>query len=295
MAVETRGDLYAEANLIKKADLARAREIDFVFQFNDGIKKLLEALGTTRKIAKVQGTQLKAYKAQGTLQSGVVGEGELIPLSKYTTVPVVIQEIVLKKWRKSTSAEAILEKGYDQAHDMTMAAMLKDIQKGIKQDFFTFLATGTGVASGATFQAAIAQAWGQLQVKWEDSDIQAVHFLNPEDVADWLSTANAHLASAFGFSYLENFLGMGTVVLNSYVPKGKVYSTAKDNIVLYYVPVSSDIFGANLTFTVDETGYVGVKETGVYQTMTDEDVAVSGIRLFAERIDGIIVSSITGA
>lgn len=295
MAVETRGDLYAEANLIKKADLARAREIDFAFQFNDGIKKLLEALGTTRKIAKVQGTQLKAYKATGTLQSGVVGEGELIPLSKYTTTPVVIQEIVLKKWRKSTSAEAILEKGYDQAHDMTMAAMLKDIQKGIKQDFFTFLATGTGVASGATFQAAIAQAWGQLQIKWEDTDIQAVHFLNPEDVADYLSTASISLQSAFGMTYVENFLGMGTVILNSYVPQGKVFSTAKDNIVLYYVPVTSDIFGANLTFTVDESGYIGVKETGVYQTMTDEDVAVSGIRLFAERIDGIIVSTITGA
>ena len=295
MAVETRGDLYAEANLIKKADLARAREIDFAFQFNDGIKKLLEALGTTRKIAKVQGTQLKAYKATGALQSGVVGEGELIPLSKYTTTPVVIQEIVLKKWRKSTSAEAILEKGYDQAHDMTMAAMLKDIQKGIKQDFFTFLATGTGLASGATFQAAIAQAWGQLQIKWEDTDIQAVHFLNPEDVADYLSTASISLQSAFGMTYVENFLGMGTVILNSYVPQGKVFSTAKDNIVLYYVPVTSDIFGANLTFTVDESGYIGVKETGVYQTMTDEDVAVSGIRLFAERIDGIIVSTITGA
>ena len=286
---------YPEDNLIKKADLARAREIDFVFQFQDGIKKLLEALGTTRKIAKQQGTQIKAYKANGTLESGVVAEGDLIPLSKYQTVPVVFEEIVLKKWRKSTSAEAILEKGYDQAHDMTTAAMLKDIQRGIKQDFFTFIATGTGVASGATFQAAIAQAWGQLQVKWEDTDIQAVHFLNPEDVADYLSTAPISLQSAFGMSYLENFLGMGTVVLNSYVPKGKVISTAKDNIVLYYIPVSSDIFGANLTFQTDDTGYIGIHEGGVYNTMTDEDVAVSGIRLFAERLDGIIVSTITGA
>lgn len=282
----------AENNLIKKADLARAREIDFVYLFNDGIKKLMEALGVTRKIAKQQGTTLKAYKAVGTLENGVVGEGEVIPLSKYKTVPFTFDEITLKKWRKATSAEAIIERGYDQAHDMTMNALLKDIQKGIKNQFFNFLATGTTTAYGATFQAAIAQAWGKLQVLFEDTDIEAVYFMNQLDVADYLSEHGITLETAFGFSYLANFMGLGTVIFNSNVPRGTVYATAKSNIVLYYIPVNGAGLDNAFEFTSDETGYVGIHEGAVYNNMTDEDVAISGIVLFAERIDGIVVSTI---
>ena len=151
--------MAAETNLIMKADLARAREIDFTYRFGESIKKLMEALGVTRKIPKQAGTMLKAYKAKGTLQDGNVAEGELIPLSKYATEPVEFEEITLKKWRKATSAEAIIEKGYNQAVVMTKDAMLKDIQKGIRKDFFDFIATGKGKATGATFQATLAQAW----------------------------------------------------------------------------------------------------------------------------------------
>ena len=286
---------YPETNLIKKADLARAREIDFVWQFNDGIKKLLEALGVTRKIPKQQGTTLKAYKATGTLENGEVAEGDLIPLSKYEVEPVTFAEITLKKWRKATSAEAIVERGYDQAHDMTSAALIKDVQKGIKNQFFAFLATGQGTATGATFQAALAQAWAQLQIKFEDTDIEAVYFMNQLDVADYLADHDVTLEQAFGMTYLSNFLGMGTVIFNSNVPQGKVYATAKDNIVLYYIPVNGAGLENAFEFTSDETGYIGVHEGAVYNNMTDEDVAISGVVLFAERLDGIIVGTITGA
>ena len=92
----------AETNLIKKEDLARAREIDFAYRFGESIKKLMEALGVTRKIAKQAGTTLKAYKATGTLQDGNVAEGDLIPLSKYVTEPVAFEEIKIKKGRQQT-------------------------------------------------------------------------------------------------------------------------------------------------------------------------------------------------
>ena len=49
----------ADTNLIKKADLARAREIEFVSMFGENVRKLMEALGVTRKIAKQAGTALK--------------------------------------------------------------------------------------------------------------------------------------------------------------------------------------------------------------------------------------------
>ena len=115
--------MAAEENLIKKSDLVRAREIEFVALFGESIKKLVEALGVTRKIPKQAGYTLKAYKATGTLQPGTVAEGDLIPLSKYQTEAVSYAEIVLKKWRKATSAEAIIEKGYDQAVQMTTDRM----------------------------------------------------------------------------------------------------------------------------------------------------------------------------
>ena len=287
--------MAAETNLIKSEDLARAREIDFTYRFSESIKKLMEALGVTRKIAKQAGTVLKAYKATGTLQDGNVAEGDLIPLSKYVTEPVSFDEITLKKWRKATSAEAIVEKGYNQAVVMTTDAMLKDVQKGIRSNFFGFLATGTGVATGDTFQATLAQAWGQLQVLFEDDDIQSVYFMNPLDVADYLATANISLQTAFGMTYVENFLGLGTVIFNSSVPKGKIYATAKDNLVLYYIPVNGADLNEAFSFTSDQTGLIGIHEAPDYTNMTASDTVVSGIVLFAERLDGVVVGTISGA
>jgi hypothetical protein len=287
--------MAAENNLIKSEDLVRAREIEFTYTFGDSLKKLLESLGVTRKIPKQAGTTLKAYKATGTLEDGNVAEGDLIPLSKYVTEPVTSEEITLKKWRKATSAEAIIEKGYSQAVTMTTDAMLKDVQKGIRKNFFDFIATGTGVASGATFQATLAQAWGQLQVLFEDDEIGAVYFMNPLDVADYLATANITLQTAFGMTYVENFLGLGTVFFNSSVPKGKIYATAKDNIVLYYIPVNGADLNEAFSFTSDATGLIGIHEAPDYTNMTASDTVVSGLVLFAERIDGIVVGTIAGA
>ena len=287
--------MAAEQNLIKSEDLARAREIDFTYRFSESIKKLMEALGVTRKIAKQAGTVLKAYKATGTLQDGNVAEGDLIPLSKYITEPVSFDEITLKKGRKATSAEAIVEKGYNQAVVMTTDAMLKDVQKGIRANFFDFLGTGTGVAKGDTFQATLAQSWGQLQVLFEDDDIQSVYFMNPLDVADYLATANISLQTAFGMTYVENFLGLGTVIFNSSVPKGKIYATAKDNLVLYYIPVNGADLNEAFSFTSDQTGLIGIHEAPDYTNMTASDTVVSGIVLFAERLDGVVVGTIGGA
>ena len=285
----------AETNLIKKEDLARAREIDFAYRFGESIKKLMEALGVTRKLPKQAGTVLKAYKATGTLQDGAVAEGETIPLSKYITEPVNFAEIVLKKWRKATSAEAIVERGYNQAVVMTKEAMLKDVQKGIRKDFFDFLATGTGKAEGSTFQAALANSWGQLQVLFEDDEIQSVYFMNPLDVADYLATANISLQNAFGMTYVKDFLGLGTVIFNSSVPKGKIFATAADNLVLYYIPVNGADLNEAFDFTSDSTGLIGVHESPDYTNMTASDTVVSGIALFAERIDGVVVATIGSA
>ena len=282
----------ADANLIRKADLVRVREVDFVNQYGYSVKKLTEALGVTRKIAKQAGTILKSYKATGTLEDGLVAEGEVIPLSKYKTEAVNYKDIIPKKWRKATTAEAIIERGFDQAVGMTTEKMLQDIQKGVRKEFFDFLLTGTGKADGATFQAALAQAWGQMQVLFEDDAVSVVHFMNPLDVADYLSTAQVTMQTTFGMNYVEDFLGLGTVFFNSSVPKGKIITTAKENVVLYYVPVNGADLGEAFSFTSDETGLIGIHEEPDYTNLTCMDVAMSGLTLFAERIDGVVISTI---
>jgi hypothetical protein len=282
----------AETNLIKKADLARAREIDFALQFSGSINTLVEMLGITRKIPKQAGTSLKTYRAVGTLAGGDVAEGETIPLSKYTTEPVTFGELKLKKWRKATTAEAIIERGFDQAVALTTDKMLRDAQSAIRSEFVTFLGTGTGTAEGDTLQAALADAWGQLQIKYEDNAIEAAYFLNPLDMAEYLGQAQITTQTAFGMTYIADFLGLGTVVLTGSVPKGTFYATAKENIVLYYVPVNGADLGEAFAFTSDELGLIGIHEEADYSNMTAADTVINGMVLFAERQDGIVVGSI---
>ena len=284
----------AEQNLIKKADLQRVREIDFVERFAESTQKLIEMLGVTRLEPRQAGTVLKVYKATGQLvNDGTVAEGDIIPLSKYTVSGTAVGEMALKKWRKATSAEAISEKGYDQAVTMTETRMIKDVQAAIKNQFTTFLATGTGVASGNGLQAALAAAWGQLQIKFEDNDIESVYIVNPLDIADYLGSADVTLQTAFGLTYIENFLGLGTVIMTSAVTKGTFYATAKDNIVLYYLPVASGGFDGAFEFTADNPGFIGMHEEPDYTNMTSSETVVSGINIFAERLDGVIVGTIT--
>ncbi len=285
----------AENNTIMQADLARVRVADFNLQFTGNLQKLTEALGVTRKIAVQEGASLKMLKVTGTLESGNVAEGELIPLSKYQTTEVPVGEVKLNKWRKGTTAEAILKGGYDQAVGATTDKMVKDIQKTIRGDLFTFMATGTGSASGASLQAALANGWGKLAVLFEDDAVETVYFLNPMDVADYLGTAQVEMQTLFGMNYIKNFLGLGDVFLNSNVPAGKYYATAKDNIVLYYVNVGAGDIKAAFGLTTDETGYIGINEYPDKDTARVIDLVMSGVTFFPERQDGIVVGTIAGA
>ena len=278
---------------VKAADLAKVRDVDFTERFVAGIQTLMKMLGTTRKIEKKAGEVLKVYKVTGTLENGVVEEGEVIPLSKYKTTYEPIGEAGLKKWRKQTTAEAISSKGYGQAVNDTNNKMLKDIQKGIRKNFVDFLATGTGKATGVGLQAAMAQVWGQMQVLFEDTAIETVYFMNPLDVADYLGTAQISTQTAFGMSYIENFLGMGTAILASDIPKGKIYATAAENIVLYYINVTGSDLAQAFNLQADATGLIGIHTDPVYNNLSSETVAASGVGLFAENLGGVVVGTIT--
>lgn len=301
-----------ETNVITTTEMKKVREVDFVTQFtHTSLQKLLEALGVTRKIPMIDGTTMYYYKTTGTLHSGIVPEGEIIPLSKYERVKTAIGEITLKKWRKAATAEAILKSGYNEAVRETDAKLLADVQNGIRGDFFTYLggivqpasgtegqsgyvpAVGTSV-TGATFQEVMAKTWGQLQVLFENDTAEIVHFVHPSTIATYLATAPITMQTAFGMTYIENFLGMGTVILNSRVPANYVYSTAKENLVMYYVPVTSEAMSA-FDMTADETGYIGI--TSGYKTEQRaqiESMVMSGIQFLVEYSDGVVKGQVTG-
>lgn len=286
--------MAAETNTILTNDLAKVRVVDFTYQFTGSIRKFTEALGITRKIALQDGTTVKAYKITGELEDGKVAEGELIPLSKYSSEEVAIGEIKLNKWRKGTSAEAILKSGYDHACGETTDKMVRDVQKSIRTSFIEALASGTGEASGVGLQAALADGWGQLQVLFEDDAVDTVYILNPLDVAEYLGSAQVTMQTVFGMNYIEDFLGLGSVFTNSGVPKGTFYATAKENLVMYYINVATSELGRAFGLTTDETGYIGINEYPDKDTARVLDLVMSGILFYPERIDGIVVGTITG-
>lgn len=282
-----------ETNVITTQQMAKVREVDFVNRFSDNIlRKLIEALGVTRKVPMMEGTALYVYKTTGTLQSGVVPEGEIIPLSQYERTKSPVGEITIKKWRKAVTAEAIKKSGYNEAVNETDAKMLSDIQTGIRSDFFGFLNGLDGTVVGAsTLQAVLAKTWGNLQVLFENDAIEAVHFINPLTIADYLATAQISMQTAFGMNYIEDFLGMGTVIMNSQIPVGHVISTAKENIIMYYLTMNGEVAQA-FNLTADETGYIGVHNSQTDNRAQIELLAMSGIQFLVEYADGVVLGQI---
>ena len=297
-------DTTAETDLTKAENMQRAREVDFVTQFtHKSLSKLIEVLGVTRKIPMMEGTTMYIYTTSGTLKTGDVPEGEIIPLSNYKQEKKAVGEITLKKWRKAVSAEAIKKSGYDEAVQNTDAQMLRDVQNTIRTDLFEFLngdysegkindESATSV-TGKTLQEALAKAWGELQVKFEDDTAEAVYFLNPQDVADYLATANISTQTVFGMNYVENFLGLGTVIMTSRVTKGTFIATAKQNFILYYLTMNGDVARA-FSLTADDLGYIGIKSGYQNEERAQiESLVMSGIQFLVEYAEGVVKGTIS--
>lgn len=291
--------MAAETNLTKAEQLKKVREVDFVSQFtHKSLAKLIEVLGVTRRIPMMEGTTMYTYKMSGTLQNGAVAEGDIIPLSKYEQTKVPVGEITLKKWRKAVSAEAIKKSGYATAVVETDAALLRDVQNGIRTDLFGFInAGGTGAtsATGSTLQALLAAMWGQLQVLFEDDTAEAVYFINPLDAAQYMGTANITVQTSFGMNYIENFLGLGTVIMSNRITKGTVVATAKQNIIMYYLTMNGDLAAA-FNLTTDELGYIGIKSGYQNEERAQiESLVMDGIQFLVEYAEGVVKGTLSGS
>lgn len=286
--------MAAEENLNVMGDFAKAQSIDFVERFTGGITKLQELLGLTRRTPMPNGSLIKTYKSTVTLKSGKVAEGEIIPLSKVETKPADTYELEYQKYRRAVSAEAIQKHGFTMAVSDADDKLMRNIQTGIRRQFVEFLAKGTGTADGDTLQEIVSNAWGKLQVLFEDDSAGGVIVLvNPLDVAGYLGGAGIVTQQTFGMTYFQAFLGVN-MLTNASVPSGTIYATVADNLNIAYPVISGGELGKAFNFTTDETGLVGITHSPKNDNLTYETIILSGLTIFAERLDGVVVGKIGG-
>lgn len=283
----------APDNMTGKAQIqVRAREIDFVTSFGKNMQALLDAMGITRMIKKENGSVLKIKKASGTLQDGDVAEGEEIPMSQYKVEEETFDTIKIKKYRKGVSIEAIAERGYEAAVEMTDEEFKSDLQNVVLDKFYTQLKMGSLVGHETTWQMAFAMAIGKVKNKFETMKRTATGvavWVNTLDVYKYIGAADITLQTAFGMQYIKNFLGADIVFVSSQIPENTVIATPLNNLIAYYVdPADSEFVKAGLEYTTDSTtGFIGFHVQGNYEHAISDMFAIMGVRLFAEYMDAI--------
>lgn len=276
-------------------NLSKALSIDLTERFGQRFKSLYELLGIERILPVASGTVLKTYTSSVTLNGAVVAPGDIIPLSEVVMEDGPSQTLTWDKKRKAVTMEDIQKYGFDRAITMTDSKLIGEIQKGVRSKLLAQLATGTGVATGVGLQDTLAQNWAAVTTKFGEDDVKVISFVNPFDVADYLGKANVTTQTAFGMTYIEGFLNNRVVFLHGDIPQGTVYSTADENLIAAHAVMSGGEIGQAFDFTTDETGLIGVTHDINKQRLQAETITAYGIVLFAERLDGVVVGTITEA
>lgn len=282
--------MAVEPNLT--TELGTALSIDFVEQFGQRFRTLQELLGVQRTLPMAAGTLIKTYTSSVTLDGTQVAPGDIIPLSQVTLEDGPSHELEWDKKRKAVTMEDIQKYGFDRAVTLTDNKLINEIQKGVRTKLLTQLSTGTATATGEGLQQVMAKNWATVTAKFDEDDVQVVSFMNPYDAGDYLGNANISTQSAFGMTYIEDFLNNRVVFMSAQIPEGTVYSTADGNLVAAYALMSGGQINQAFDFTTDSTGLIGVTHDINKQRLQAETVTAYGIELFAERLDGIVVGTI---
>lgn len=284
----------AEAKLTTMTDLGEIKSIDFVNKFSKNINDLLRLLGVTRRQELTNDLKIQTYKWTADLDTTTTAEGETIPLSKMTRAKDQEYTVEWFKKRRAVSAEAIARHGASRAITEADTRLLREIQNGIKEDFLAYLKKTKTKVKGKSLQQALANSWGKLTTFNEFEGSPLVSFVNPLDVAEYLgNTAVASDASnVFGFTLLQNFLGMQNVIVMPSCPQGKIYTTAVENLVFAYLNVAGGDLGGLFADFTDETGLIGVARDRHLNNLTFESVFFGANVLFAEIPDGVVEATI---
>lgn len=306
-------------NIIDAAAINHSLDIEMVRNFTGEADRLMEILGIFTPETITAGTSLYQLKVTGSLnnskttpsdlsaETGTVTlgsssgtsyvEGDEVALSKYSVSKESVGSISIEPYRKRTTAQAILKSGYDVAVMRTDRKMMSNTRGGIISKFFSFLGNGTGTATGTTLQAALANADAALANKMEDNGDTPggiVHFVSRLDAAEYLGKQPITTQTAFGLTYLDNFLGLERVFLTSKVAKGSFYATDIDNIHIYGLDFA-ELSRAGLSYESDESGLIGVHHAPEHNCVSCETHVLTGMLLFPEIKDYIYKGTIAPA
>ena len=276
----------------------QAKEIDLAQRFTANWEALIDIMGIMRPVRKTPGTKLVSSKATIDLQNGAVAEGDEVPLSQATVTPVSYKDLVLKKYRKRVTAEAVEKFGAAVAVQKTDDALLNELQGVVLDEFYEFALTGSLTGEEDTFQMAVSMAIGKVKDKFKKMRLnygQVVVFANTLDVHRYLGATAITTQTSNGVEYLKNFLGADVLIASSESPEGKVLAIPADNIVLYYIdPADGDFAALGLEYTtgVGETNLIGVHKEGVYGRASGDTHVLMGMVMWAEYLDAIAVISV---
>ena len=294
-----RNDFYVkqlfapEVGTTVTTDVEPAISIDVASRFAANINTLRAALGITHMIPMENGVNIKIYKDVVGEMPAQVGEGEEIALTKVSRVLAKTIELTLRKNRRRTTAEAIQKVGRTIAINELDNAFVREERGVVKKAFFDTIADAEGTATPEApgLQAAMAAIWGALKTRYEDWDVTPVYFVNPMDVSKYLATASIITQTAFGFEYIENFLGLGRTFMSSSITPGTVYGTVCENLNGVYVPANGDV-GQTFGLIYDESALIGIKHVLVDSHMSVDTIIFDGIVFYAEDLSGIFAAEI---
>lgn len=306
------------ANISDSAALNASLDEEFIRNFEGDLDRLAEILGIFGVETIAAGTSLKMLKVTGALNdsktdgskeadsgSGAVQlgsssgtayvEGDEVALSKFSATYETVGEAEAFPYRKMTTAKAIQKSGYVNAVLKTDQRMASLVRRGIVSRFFSFLDNGTGEATGKGLQACAAAVDTKLGDTMEtngDSADSVIHFVSRQDAGEYLGNATITDQNVFGLTYLENFLGLTNVFITNQVAKGKMIATPASNIHIYGVDFSA-LASAGLTYTVSDSGLIGVAHSPAYDHVSVETNVLAGATFFPEVKDYIVKGTIT--
>lgn len=287
----------------KASSIAKIPEIDFVNQFNENIAKLIQALGLTRRLTLNTGMIVRRYgwdkTKKVTWAGGVVGEGELIPLSDTALKELAPVVVDFRKYRKQVTAELIQLVGQDMAINQTDQQLLLQIQRELRSQFFTQLNAGIPSGNkitqtiGVGLQGALAEVKAKLEIVFENygGAPSIIVLANPMDVAQYVGTASLTTNTAFGMTYLTGFVDGITVIPFTDVPQGKILATVPGNLILATAAVNGAA-GAAFGLTTDQTGLIGITHNIVEERFVIDTVALTGLQIIAEMPEGVFEMTI---
>lgn len=269
---------------------AKAQNINFVTKFEADLHNLLALLNRADVQVMAPGSALKIYEDSGALQTVQVADGAEVTAS--TLAMSLADTVVLdyKKYRNVVGIAAIGSMGFDVAVGGVADSMMRQVEKGVRADIIDGVKSGTGTGTkAATFQPAVANTWAALEAAMEDEAGTPIFFCHPTTAAAWLGTANVTMQTAFGLSYIENFLGLGTLIIDSNCAANTIYGTVAENLVV----AAADLAAIpEMDYQMDRAGVIGVNTGAKYSNAGIEINIASGLKVVPQFLNRIIVTEI---